>query len=170
MTINPAVTSVRLNLASLEQRERRFKEAEVHYRLILNTHPTHPVALEQLAETFLKQDKKQQMLELFSRASELAPQRKARYSVFVAVLHYQLGRLPDAIRTLEAVRDELASETHPDQLRAYYYLGAWYRIAGRLAESREAFREYLARTRGMDAPGVERYRKGAEDGLAAISR
>ncbi len=164
--INPGVTSVILDLADIARREGRLAEAEEAYRRVLSVYPDSEVALDQLARTCELQGKLAEARRVLEDARSALPYRRLKYTMNVAVLSARLGESERALTELESIHDALAGVTDPELLRSYYFLGELYHGAGRTAEARQAYQDYIAATSHTTDPGVASLRDKARRRLS----
>ena len=168
LDVNPNVTQVMIDWAILAIGDGRYAEAEQYLRRVLESYPTYETALDQLGVAYEAQGRLEDARRVFTRARGALPYRRVKYTLNVAVLERRLGRSAEALAELESIREALAAETDPDLLRGYYFLGLLYHEAGRTAQARSAYQEYLRRTASSADPEVRGYRARAQERMTAL--
>ena len=89
--VTPHVPAIQVNLANALAAAGRFAEAELKYKELLDREPGNPALINNYGVTLYKQGKKEESIEQFRKALEIAPNLKdARESLAVA-----LGEKPD---------------------------------------------------------------------------
>ncbi|MBK8913450.1 MAG: tetratricopeptide repeat protein [Phycisphaerales bacterium] len=150
--LNPLVTNQIVIAAMLAIQDGRPEAAERPLRDILRQYPDFVLAIDQLANALEKQGRFDDAIAVFEQGRRSAPYRVALYSVNIAVLHKRAGRDADAQRELEGALDAIRAVNDPGALNGLYFLGELHRAAGRIAEARAMYREYLQRTAPLIPP------------------
>jgi predicted TPR repeat methyltransferase len=117
----------------LQQNEQLVEASEV-YRLVLESAPNHPAALQYAGVLAHQQGRSDEALTLIRKSLAVEPNQADCYSNLGIVLQ-SMGRQEDAI---DAYRSAIAID--PDHANAYSNLGIALRASGHPSEAEEAYR------------------------------
>ncbi|MCI0491200.1 MAG: tetratricopeptide repeat protein [Blastocatellia bacterium] len=168
LELRPGLTSAHISMGTIANREGRYDEAEQYLKRVLDQYPDYDVALEQLGLTYQQQGRIDEAIALFDNGRRIIPNKRAVYTINIAVLYKLSDRAADAQRELEGLRPELNSAFEADVLIAWWYLGELYREQGKANEAAEAYARYLRATEGMTDSEVGPIRRFAAQALQRV--
>jgi tetratricopeptide (TPR) repeat protein len=155
-------TTAQYNLALIANDEGDAFEAERRLRFLVDGLPEpFEDAINQLGKLYAEQGRFNEAISVFDQARMDLPFRRAKYTVYIAVAHFQAGRRQEAFSELESIIQLLEQETDPTVVEGWFFLADLYRHAGRMEEARAAAEEYLKRTKDLPAEQA-RLRKSAQ--------
>ena len=115
---NPEAAESWLQLANLRFDLQQFAGAAEAYERYLALSPEHPDVLTDLGVTYHMTGRPQEALAQFDRAQELQPDHWKSQFNEVVVLAFDLGRLDDAARVLERLRELQPNNADVERLAA----------------------------------------------------
>jgi Flp pilus assembly protein TadD len=137
LELSPASVPVRINLADLHRQGGDEAAAERLLREALAIDPGDADVRHALGLSLVRQRRSEEALEELARAMELAPE-SLRYGYVYAVAAQSTGRVPLALRTLEALR-----ERWPGSREVLVALATYHAQMGGLAEAEGYARELV---------------------------
>jgi predicted Zn-dependent protease len=151
----------------------RLEEAETQLRDLIPRFEQNATAYERLADCLVRQRRPAAAAGVMREARQAHPRRRCGLTARLAVILDLAGRRGEAVRELEAVRSDVATEYGPEAAMVLYQLGVFYSELDRRPEAAEALREYLAKTEGFTDQPTRAARPEAQRllrRLAAVSR
>jgi tetratricopeptide (TPR) repeat protein len=127
VALDPQFTTARLELASDDERARRYDEAIAQYRAILGYNANNPIALNNLAYGLaVQKNRPEEALPFAERAAALNPKDWTTLDT-IAWVHHLLGRQNDAMRSIAAA---VTASPAPQNAEVYWHAAAIFLDAG----------------------------------------
>lgn len=152
----------------------RFNEAQKDLAQVLQMSPesldnyTLYQTYEALGKAYSEQKKFDDAARTFTEARTKLPQYSAALSVNLAIVLYQKGDKPQALKELEGAREGARIEMLPESKSVFFRLGMIYTELKRNEEAKAAFREFLKLTERFTDETTTAERSNAAQALKAL--